>query len=195
MAKPSRKLTLNLDKLLALGQAAPQILSNAQQAAPGMVPPSLLKYGPLAGILAPLIGGLLDAGDDDSEDDGLTAPGLPDSGPRGRGRSAYIRSAHTFSDDEVRDAALSILSSPAVPPEGQARVGRALDYTLHVRRQGNVNTATPAAMRAAVDTFLSSAVSAVSDATAERFGDMLMLTLQVMRSSPPPAALPPAPEV
>ena len=187
----SVKLNLDMSKLLAGLQNLPALLGAAPAGAP--IPPWVSQYAPLVSMGAQVLGQVVSF---DEGPEGLAFPGMPELGPSGKGRNVYLRQRQQFSDAEVSRAALFILRSPVLP--AAERLRETVDFALSMATPGvsldSHIQPSDGQVRAAVDAVLLG--TALPEAVADRFGDMLLYTLRIPqnRDAAQPAQQPPAGE-
>lgn len=90
-------LDVIIEKAKMLAEEAPGLLSTLEAAGwtgASKITPFAPMVGPLTNLLSKLAGG----------DDGLTISGMPNLGPKGRGRLSYLRNARSYSDENVVSA-------------------------------------------------------------------------------------------
>lgn len=170
----SVRLNLDMSKLFAGLQNLPALLGSAPQGAP--IPPWVSQYAPLISMGAQVLGQVVSF---DDGPEGLAFPGMPELGPSGKGRNVYLRQRQQFSDAEVSRAALFILHSPVLP--AAERLRETVDFALGLAAPGvsldSHIQPSDAQIRAAVDAVLMG--TALPEAVADRFGDMLLYTLRI----------------
>lgn len=165
-----RMLTIDIDSWLAKGkilaEEAPALLSVAE-AAGWTSAAKLSAFLPMATPVSNLLSRLA------GSSDGLTESGMPDTGPRGRGRLSYLRSKNSFDDASVVSACESITMRgfPQSKP-----IADTVNYTLSLLYPdtiaGQWNTAQT---RRAVDEILER--DGLSEGLCDKLGDMIFYAL------------------
>lgn len=166
MGRRQLNFSLDLDKLIGLGRRAPALASK--------IPERLREY-------LPMVAGLADMADqflDETETTGFDDPRLPDTGPLGKGRQAYLRSRDSYTDAHVAQAVRRLMQ---IEPEAIIQIGKTLDFILALTTEGAAIIGsvqpTDTELRGALDKLLSSDTG-LGVATVDKFGDMVYLDLR-----------------
>lgn len=118
-----RMVTFDLDAALAkfkvFAEEAPGLITVLQSIWPGAA--SIGNFLPLASPVSQLLSKMV------GTQDGLTLPGMPDTGPRGRGRLTYLRNSKSHSDEDVVKACEGIVNHGFTMSKGIADM---VNYTL-----------------------------------------------------------------
>lgn len=165
-----RMLTIDIDSWLAKGKIVseelPALLSVAEAA--GWTGASKLSaFLPMATPVGNLLSRLA------GNSNGLTAPGMPDTGPTGRGRLKYLQTKNSFDDNSVVAACESITMHGF--PQSKM-IADTVNFTLSC-----LYPDTPSGQwdnkqtRTAVDKILSD--DGLSEGTCDRLGDLIYFAL------------------
>lgn len=165
-----RLVTFDLDEALSkvrtVAEEAPQLISLAEAAGWGgaaklsaLVP----LAGPIAGLLTKLAG----------KSDGLTEAGMPDTGPRGKGRLSYLRQRRNFDDAAVVRACESITMRGFAQSKA---IADTVNFTLSCMYPDTAaGKWSDEQTRAAIDKILDE--DGLSEGVCDKLGDMIFYAL------------------
>jgi hypothetical protein len=175
-----RKVSFDLDVLLGKAKLLSGELPGLLQAVQGLgytgLANGIARYSPLLGPCMGLIDKL--AGDSDGMS-GSQLEGLPDTGPKGRGRLTYLRKKSQWTNEQVVAACNTVLGLGFSQSLG---IENTLNYTLACMfPDGKVgNEWSDSQCRAAVDQVLE--MDGLTEGTCDKFGDWIWYAL----NHPPP---------
>lgn len=160
-----RLVTFDLDSLISkmkiLSDEAPALLSVAEASGitgAGKLAAYAPMAAPIAAILSKLAGG-----------DSISAPGMPDTGPRGRGRLSYLRNKSRFNNKEVVLACESITLAGLTQSK---TIADTVNYTLACMYPGvPASSWDDAQTRSAIDQILEA--DGLSEGLCDKLGDMI----------------------
>lgn len=176
MRTPNRlSIDLDLEKVLGLAGELPKLQAKAKALGVAL-PPGLEKVLPGISLLGALAGQVLTS----EPDIGLDGDGTHDPGPLGEGCRALLRGWDSYSNDEVLISFEQVMETkaPAVP-----QIWRMFCALVEAAsRQPDINKATEADRRAAIQMLLSS--NLLEERTSKRLGDMMFFGISMLRQRP-----------
>lgn len=159
-------LDVIIEKAKMLAEEAPGLLSTLEAAGwagASKITPFAPMVGPLTSLLSKLAGG----------DDGLTTAGMPNLGPKGKGRLNYLRNARMYKDEDVVKACEKVTMGGFAQSKS---VADTVNYTLRCMFEDvPPNQWNAQQTRRAIDKILND--DGMTEGTCDKLGDMIYYAL------------------